>query len=112
MNQYQIDHCGRDPATSTEVGIMVNSGCNFFSQVAYPGVVDCGLRVNKLGKTSAEFEVGIFKQGETDVKAVGGFTHVFCDKLSIHEFRPKKEGMCKEVRDGLEKLVVDAKAKL
>jgi len=112
VNQYQIEHCGRDPATSTEVGIMVNSGCDFFSQVAYPAVVDCGLRVTKLGKTSATFEVGIFKQGEEDVKAVGGFTHVFCDKLSKDKFVPKKDGMCNEVREGLERLVVDDKAKL
>lgn len=91
---------------------MVNSGCNFFSQVAYPGVVDCGLRVTSLGKTSAVFEVGIFKQGEDDVKAVGGFTHVYCEKFSKDKFVPQKQGMCKQVREGLEKLVINEKAKL
>ena len=92
---------------------MVSSGCNFFRQVAYPGSVDCGLRVNSLGKTAATYEVGIFKQGSEEVSAVGGFTHVFCEKLSKDKFVPQKQGMCEEVRDGLQQLVVkDEKAKL
>jgi len=113
VNQYLIDHCGRDPAISTEVGILVGSSCNFFRQIAYPNVVDCGLRVNHLGRTAATYEVGIFKQGSDEVCAVGGFTHVFCDKLSKDKFVPKKQGMCREVRENLEKLMVAReKAKL
>jgi acyl-CoA thioester hydrolase len=109
VNQYLIDNCGRNPATSDEVGIIVNSGCNFFSQVQYPSVVDLGLRVNQLGKTSATYEVGIFSQDSELVKAVGGFTHVFCDKKSS---RPQPQGMCTEVRKGLETLLVKENARL
>ncbi|MCJ1446368.1 MAG: hypothetical protein MMC23_006873 [Stictis urceolatum] len=101
--------CGRSPASGKENGILVNSGCNFFSQVAYPSLVDLGLRVNQLGKTSATYEVGIFEKGSDDVKAVGGFTHVFCD---METFRPQQQGMCQEVRAGLGKLLVSDKPKL
>jgi len=104
INQYLAEHCGRSPKTSTEVGIVVTSGCNFFGSVSYPSVIDACLRVNKLGTTSVEYEVGIFEQGHDDVRAVGGFTHVFCDKET---FRPQKQGMCEEVRKGLESIVVD-----
>src|SRR6186713_3119604 len=74
VNQYLAEHCGRNPATSTEIGIIVNSRCDFFSSVSYPGVVDLGLRVSKLGKTSVTYEIGVFDQEGQDVKAVGGFT--------------------------------------
>ena len=109
VNQYLAEHCGRNPATSTEIGIIVNSRCDFFSSVSYPGVVDLGLRVSKLGKTSVTYEIGVFEQEGEDVKAVGGFTHVFCDRKT---FRPQAAGMCKEVREGLERLLVKEQAKL
>jgi acyl-CoA thioester hydrolase len=80
----------------------VTSGCNFFGSVTYPCVIDACMRVNSIGKTSVVYEVGIFEQGHDDVRAVGGFTHVFCDKASG---RPQKAGMCKEVREGLERIL-------
>ena len=87
----------------------MNSYCNFFGSVAYPSVVDCGMRVNKIGKTSVEYEVGVFERGTEDVRAVGGFTHVFCDR---EKNRPKPEGMSAEIRAGLERLLVSESAKL
>ena len=104
INQHLAEHCGRSPKTSIEVGIVVTSWCNFFGSVSYPSVIDACLRVNSIGKTSVQYEVGIFEAGVEEVKAVGGFTHVFCDKET---FRPQKEGMCDEVRKGLELIMVD-----
>ena len=109
MNQYLIEHCGRNPQTSEEIGLLVNSYCNFFGSVAYPSVVDCGLRVNKIGKTSVEYEIGVFEQGKDDVRAVGGFTHVFCDR---QQNRPQPQGMASEIREGLEKILVRESSKL
>ena len=67
------------------------------------------MRVNKLGRTSATYEIGVFEQGKEEAKAVGGFTHVFCDKET---FKPQKAGMCQEVRDGLSKLLAKEESKL
>lgn len=68
-------------------------------------MLDLGLRVTALGSSSATYEVGIFKQGEEGVKAVGGFTHVFVEKGTM---RPRKDarGMEEGIRRGLERLVV------
>ena len=72
------------------------------------------MRVNRIGKTSVEYEVGIFQQGHDDVRAVGGFTHVFCDHRTG---RPVPGGMGREIREGLERILVrggngDGKPKL
>lgn len=111
INDYLIKFCGREPPVSAENGIVVTSHCDFFGSVSYPNMIDCGMRVNKLGKTSVEYEVGIFERGHEEVRAVGGFMHVFVDRDSN---RPMKEGMSKPIRDALAKLLVDdsAKAKL
>jgi acyl-CoA thioester hydrolase len=77
--------------------------------VAYPSVVDLGLRVLKLGKSSVLYEVGIFEQGQDTVKAVGGFIHVFVEQDSR---RPAKEGMDPTIRDGLQQILTNEAAKL
>ena len=103
VNEYLGLHCGRSPQTSQEIGIIVTSWCNFFGSISYPGVAECGLRANVLGKTSVQYEIGVFELGCDDVRAVGGFTHVFCDR---DKFRPQPQGMCDEVRKGLERILV------
>ena len=35
------------------------------------------MRVNKLGRSSVSYEVGVFEEGKDTPAAVGGYTHVF-----------------------------------
>ncbi len=98
----------------------------FFAPVSFPQILDLGLRVNKLGKSSVEYEVGVFVQKsrkyddddaaaaaerEQRPVAVGGYTHVFVESRSR-----KSVAMSKEIKEGLAKLdktpVPDATAKL
>ena len=109
INAYLIQHCGRDPASSEQIGIIVHSECNFFGSVAYPTVLELGLRVSKLGKTSVAYEVGVFEHGIDAVKAVGGYTHVFVDRQSS---RPLNTGMTDQIRSGLSKLMASSSSKL
>lgn len=112
VNTWLINECGMDPFNdksrvpnpSAQVGIMVSSYCDYFSSVSFPDVLELGLRVAKLGSSSVTYEVGVFKQGEEDVKVVGGYTHVWCPRETM---RPAKEGMEPRVRRGLEKLIVN-----
>ncbi|KAL2862723.1 acyl-CoA thioesterase [Aspergillus lucknowensis] len=127
INHYLITDCGMDPFSysnntsstsstpkntinpSGQVAILVNSYCDYFASVSYPDVIDLGLRVNKLGSTSVTYEVGVFKQGDDDVKVVGGYTHVWCERESM---RPAKAGMEKGIRAALERLIVKEDSKI
>ena len=109
INAYLIERCGHDPPNSDQIGLVVSSYCDFFGPVGFPKVVDLALRVIKLGKSSATYEVGVFERGSEDVRAVGGYTHVFVDRKSN---RPASDGMTKGVRKGLSSLLRDEKAKL
>ncbi|HNE92337.1 MAG TPA: hotdog domain-containing protein, partial [Agitococcus sp.] len=59
-----------------------NSGCNYYAPVAFPDKLEGGLRVNRLGVSSVEYGVAIFKEGEDVAVADGHFVHVFVDKQS------------------------------
>lgn len=109
INAYLIAKCGMDPRSSKQVGFVVNSYCDFFGSVAYPSVLDLGLRAVNLGKSSIKYEVGVFENGEDEVKAVGGSTHVFVDRDSK---RPANNGMEPEIRTGLTELLGKVPAKL
>ena len=91
INAYLIEHCGLRPPVSQHIGLVVHSHCDYFGSVAFPTVVDLGLRVNKLGKSSVTYEVGVFERGQDDVRAVGGFIHVFVDRN--RPARPAVSGM-------------------
>jgi hypothetical protein len=52
------------------LGVVVSSGCVFFHSLAYPGAVDAGVRVARVGTSSVTFEVGLFGAGAT----TGGLT--------------------------------------
>lgn len=71
--------------------------------------MDLALRVNKLGKSSVTYEVGVFERGKEDVKAVGGYTHVFVERETN---RPAASGISEKIRKGLERLLIDEKSKL
>ncbi|MDX1694456.1 MAG: thioesterase family protein [Ketobacteraceae bacterium] len=81
-NQYLIEAGGLDIHKDTVVGFVVNSGCNYYAPVAFPDRLRAGLRVNRLGNSSVEYGIAIFKgEGDTAV-ADGHFVHVFVDKAS------------------------------
>ncbi|WP_424481847.1 acyl-CoA thioesterase, partial [Pseudomonas viridiflava] len=41
-----------------------------------------GLRVGKLGNSSVQYELAVFKAGEEEACAAGRFVHVFVDRAS------------------------------
>ena len=80
VNQFLIERQLLDIEKSDSIGLVVQSQCQFFQPLSYPGRVDCGLRVTHLGNSSVSYEVGMFAEAEAAVAAVGGFTHVFVDR--------------------------------
>ena len=121
INIYLITHCGMDPfsvnnkddSTATpkmqQIALIATSYCDYFASVAWPDILELGLRVSRLGSSSVSYEVAVFRKGEEDVKVVGGYTHVFVDRQTM---RSTKGGMEPSVRRGLERLVVEPKARL
>ena len=62
--------------------MVVETKCNYFLPLAFPDVIDAGLRITKIGTSSVRYEVGLFKQGSDDAAAEGYFIHVYVDKES------------------------------
>ena len=82
VNTYLIERGGLDIHTGQVVGFVVSSACDYFASIAFPEPIEVGLRVGKLGNSSVQYELAVFKAGETDACAAGRFVHVFVDRAS------------------------------
>ncbi len=80
VNRYMIEHGGLDIHDGSTVGLVVETGCSYRRSLAFPDVVEAGIRVARIGTSSVTYEVGIFKQGEEAVCAFGRFVHVYVDR--------------------------------
>ena len=106
INTYLIKECNYRTSSHPQAAIIANTYFDYFGSLSYPDTVECGLRVVKLGKTSVMYEVGVFKQGEEGVKAVGGSSHIWVEQTGPGVLgRPLKEGMPVEMRRGYERLM-------
>lgn len=81
-NTYLIEVGGLDIHQGNTIGFVVNSQCSYHSAIAYPDKVEAALRVNRLGNSSVQYGIGIFKQSTEQACATGTFTHVFVKRDS------------------------------
>jgi len=82
VNTYLIERGGLDIHEGAVVGFVVSSSCDYFASIAYPDLIEVGVRVAKLGNSSVQYELAVFKAGESEACAAGRFVHVFVDRES------------------------------
>lgn len=80
VNGWLIDEGVLDIHGGDQVGLVVETGCRYFSELAFPDTVTAGIRVAKLGTSSARYEVGLFRNEEEAPAAEGFFVHVYVDR--------------------------------
>jgi len=82
VNQYLVEQGVLDIERSAVIGLVVETGCQYFSPVSFPDVVTGALRVARLGNSSVRYEVGIFRNEEPLTAAKGHFIHVYVERAS------------------------------
>lgn len=80
VNKWLIKNKLIDIKNGQNIGLIVQSGCNYFSSFEYPENINAGIRVTKIGKSSVRYEVGLFKEKEELSSADGFFIHVYVDR--------------------------------
>jgi acyl-CoA thioester hydrolase len=80
INHYLITEGGLDIAQGAEIGLCAESHCAYRAAIVFPAVVNAGLRVAKLGRSSVRYEIGLFDGDAPEPAATGWFVHVFVDR--------------------------------
>ncbi|MEO7030803.1 MAG: thioesterase family protein [Herbaspirillum sp.] len=103
VNQFLIDAGVLDIEHGAQIGLVIETHCNYFSSIAFPDAVTAGIRVTRIGRSSVRYEVGIFRADETVAAAQGHFVHVYVDR---GERRPSP--ISELMRTVLESILVSA----
>jgi acyl-CoA thioester hydrolase len=80
VNAYLIEQGVLDIHHGETIGLVIETQCNYFAPLAFPQIVEAGIRVARLGSSSVRYEVGLFAQGDALTAAKGHFVHVYVDK--------------------------------
>ncbi|MCJ9728635.1 thioesterase family protein [Bradyrhizobium sp. PRIMUS42] len=75
--------CGfLDVRRSPVIGLVAETKCQYFREIAFPSTVHAGLRIGRQGRTSITYEIGLFRDDEDEACAQGHFVHVYVDRES------------------------------
>ncbi len=77
VNRFLIEAGALDIHRGDVIGLVVETGCQYFAPLAFPDVIDAGLRVERIGRSSVRYEVGLFQAGTQQAAAQGHFVHVY-----------------------------------
>lgn len=82
VNAWLIERGGLDIHDGKVAGLVVSSSCDYFASIAYPELIEVGLRVARFGGSSVQYELAVFRVGEEEPCAAGRFVQVFVDRVS------------------------------
>lgn len=80
VNAWLIERGALDIQKSAVIGLVVETGCNYFAELNYPKPVVAALRVAHVGRSSVRYEVALFAEGSASAAAQGHFIHVYVDR--------------------------------
>jgi acyl-CoA thioester hydrolase len=76
VNGWLVEATGTDIRRLDAVGWVVETSCQYLAQLHFPTVVDVGIALGRLGRTSVTYRLSLFGDDPTPV-AVGRFVHVY-----------------------------------
>jgi acyl-CoA thioester hydrolase len=76
VNGHLVERGLLDFKAGQTVFLVVDTGCRYFGEIAFPDKVSAGLRVAELGRSSVRYEIGLFRNDEEEARAEGHFVHV------------------------------------
>jgi acyl-CoA thioester hydrolase len=82
VNAWLVEAGLLDIARGDPIGLVVETGCSYFAPLSFPGDVDVGIAVERLGTSSVCYRIGVFGAGSEEPSAEGNFTHVYVSRES------------------------------
>ena len=79
VNAHLIDAAGVDVRHLEAVGVVAEVSCRYFSELGFPAPVELGLAVERVGRSSVVYRVGLFQGPGDQAGAEGRFVHVYVE---------------------------------
>jgi acyl-CoA thioester hydrolase len=82
VNAWLVDAGLLDIEAGDPIGLVVETNCSYFAPLSFPGDVEVGIAVDRLGSSSVTYRIGVFGEGQDQPSAQGHFTHVYVGRDS------------------------------
>ena len=76
VNQWLVGQGLLDIMAGDPVALVVDTRCRYFAPLCFPGNVDVGLAIERVGTSSVTYRLGVFAAGSAIPAAEGHFVHV------------------------------------
>ena len=82
VNAWLVEAGLLDIDKGDPIGLVVETGCSYFAPLSFPGDVEVGIAVERLGSSSVSYRIGVFGADSAEPSAQGHFTHVYVGRES------------------------------
>ena len=82
VHEYLLKQGILNSKSGSTVFLVVETGCKYFSELAFPDVISAGIKVRKLGSSSVTYDIGLFREDAVQASAQGHFAHVNVDRVT------------------------------
>ncbi|MEX3011030.1 acyl-CoA thioesterase [Hoeflea sp. TYP-13] len=69
-----------DLQKGSTIGLVVETGCHYFAELAFPDLIDAGIGVERIGSSSVVYRIALFRDKDVTAAAQGRFVHVYVDR--------------------------------
>lgn len=80
INGWLMEQGLLDFKSGSMIGLVVETGCHYFAEMAFPDRVDAGIGVERIGTSSVTYRLALFRNDEPSASAQGRFVHVYVDR--------------------------------
>ena len=80
VNGYLLEQGALDLKSGVTIFLVVETGCQYFRELAFPNIITAGIKVKKLGTSSVTYAVALFRDEAEVAAAQGHFVHVNVDR--------------------------------
>ncbi|WP_148574537.1 acyl-CoA thioesterase [Nocardioides caldifontis] len=88
VNAHLLEETGVDIRLLPAVGVVAEVSCRYFRELTFPAPVDLGLVVDRVGRSSVVYRIGLFQGPGDEAAAEGRFVHVYVDNTRDDGQRP------------------------
>lgn len=82
VDGFLMHHAMRSVLAGEYQTLVVASECRYLRQVSSPGIIQVGVRLGRLGRSSIVYEVAVFNDEADEAAAQGLFVHVCVNRAT------------------------------
>lgn len=80
INGWLVDAGLLDLHQGATIGLVVETGCHYFAELAFPDTIEAGIGVERIGTSSVVYQIALFRGDDEQAAAQGRFVHVYVDR--------------------------------